>query len=44
MIPGVDKTSVGDIVADRFIDDEEVVTSGICTLGEFEVCSIFSVN
>ena len=41
VIPGVEKTRVGNIVADGFIDDEAVVTGRICSLGEFEVCSIF---
>ena len=44
MIPGVDKARVGLMVADGFIDDEAVVTGGIFSLGEFEVCSIFFVS
>ena len=41
MIRCVDKTSVGDIVAEGVIADEAVVTERICSLGEFEICSIF---
>ena len=41
MILGVEKTNVGDIVTDEVIDDEVVVIGGICSLGEFEICSIF---
>ena len=41
VIPGVDKTSVRNIVSDGVIDDEAIVTGEICSLGEFEICSIF---